>query len=110
MIEQQGIMECIGENSERLELLEKTLVLEQRQKKRMQDLSKQKQKELAEAHTLALYEGTLNSTTSVLEQEDAVRKDLVDAMVKNSTPSNGPVVKVLTNVQGILKYYLLTKI
>ena len=71
----------------------------------MEDLSRQKQKELAEAHTLALYEGTLNSTNSVLEQEEAVRKDLVDAMVNSSTPSNGPVVKVLTNVQGNLSIF-----
>lgn len=59
-----------------------------------------KQKELDEAHALALSEGTLNTNNSVLEQEEAVRKELVDAMVSSSTPSNAPVVKVLTNVQG----------
>lgn len=93
-------MECIGENSERIELLEKTVVLENRQKKRMLDISIQKQKELEDSKSLALYEGTFSSSNSILEQEEAVRKELLDVMVTNPG-SNGPVVKVLTNVQGI---------
>ena len=109
MNEKQNIMECIAENSERIDLFEKTVALEQRQKKRMMDLSIQKQKELDQANSLALYEGTFNSSTSVLEQEEAVRKELVEAMVHSSTPSNGPVVKVLTNVQGIHSLSLRAK-
>lgn len=100
MTEQQHIMECIAENSERMDLLDKNLALEQRQKKRMHDLSAQKQKEMEQAHTMSLYEGTHNTTQSMLEQEESTAKQLVDAMAETSTPSNGPVVKVLTNVQG----------
>ena len=110
MIEQQNIMQFIEENTERIELLEKNVALEQRQRQRKLDISIQKQKDLEEARSLALYEGTFNSSTSVLEQEEAVRKELVDAMVSttSSSPSNGPVVKVLTNVQG--KMAFITKI
>lgn len=103
-------MQFIEENTERIELLEKNVALEQRQRQRKLDISIQKQKDLEEARSLALYEGTFNSSTSVLEQEEAVRKELVDAMVSttSSSPSNGPVVKVLTNVQG--KMAFITKI
>ena len=48
-----------------------------------------------------LQENSNNSNvSSILDLEDIQRKELVDTMVKTSTPSNGPVVKVLTNVQG----------
>lgn len=97
-------MQSIEENSERLTLLQKTLSVEHRQKKRLLDISIQKERQLEQANTAKLLEGYTNCTTtdSILDQEDALRKTLVDAMVKNSTPSDAPTVKVLTNMQGKL--------
>ena len=40
-----------------------------------------------------------SASSSMLDQEDAQRKNLVDNMVQNPN-SNGPIVKVLSNVQG----------
>ena len=100
--EHQNIMTFIEENTERLVLLEKTLILEEKQKRRLQDLSLEKHKETEEARRMQLYEGN-PASIAILDEEDTQRKLLVDSMVRNSTTSNGPVVKVLTNVQGKLK-------
>ena len=40
------------------------------------------------------------ATNSILGQEEAQRKMLIDDMVKNSSPSDGPVVRVVTHNQG----------
>ena len=94
-------MQCIAENTERLDLLQKTLTVEQRQRKRLSDLSLEKQKEDEEAQRLSLYEAN-SSPPSVLDQEDGIRKQLVEEMVKSSTPAIAPVVKCLSNVQGTI--------
>lgn len=91
--------ESIEENTERLDLLQKTVLLEEKQKKRLRDLAIQKEKEVEEANRRKLYEASTPS--SVLDHEERQRKELVDEMVQNSTPSLTPVVKVMSNMQGI---------
>ena len=93
-------MKCIEENTERLILLEKTLVVEEKQKKRFEDLAFQKKKEIEEANRRQLYDGTINTPDALLNQEEAIRKELMEDMVRNATPSDGPTIKVLNNVQG----------
>lgn len=93
-------MTFIAENTERLHLLEKSLELEEKQKKRLHDLSIQRQKESEEAKRKALLQGN-QTNSSILDQEEAQRKELMATLIRDETPSNGPVVKVLTNVQGI---------
>ena len=92
-------MKCIEEYTERLDLLERTLAVEEKRRKRLLELSLAQQKEREKAQRLELIEGNPTSN-SLLNQEDTQRKQLVDNMVQNSSPSNGPIVKVLTNVQG----------
>ena len=98
-------MKCIEENTERLDLLQKTLLLEEKQKKRLLDLSLEKKNEIVAGNLQKLYEGNnstnISNTTNILDREEAQAKELVNYMVQNSTPSIAPVVKVLTNVQGI---------
>lgn len=103
-VDQENIMKCIEENTERLDLMQRTYELEEKQRQRLLDISLQKKKELEQAQRSNMYDGYSNSTTtdSMLDQEEANRKTLVDEMVKNSTPSNAPIVKVLTNLQGNL--------
>lgn len=91
-------MTCIEENTERLDLMQKTLAVEEKQKKRLLEASIRTQNEIQRAKTTQLYEG--NSTDSILNQEEAHRKELVDLMLHNTTPSITPIVKVLNNVQG----------
>ena len=100
-----NVMKTIEENTERLDLLQRTLLLEERQNKRLIELSTQKEKEIENDQRKQMYEGYTNSTTTIskLDQEEAQRKLLVDEMVKTSTPSNAPTVKVLTNLQGNLQ-------
>lgn len=102
-LQQQHISECIEEQSERLDLLEKTILVEEKQKKRISELNslQNKNKEMEASLNLLDVNGT---SSSVLEQEEGHRKMLVDSMNKNSTNSNGPIVRCLTNVQG--DYYL----
>lgn len=102
MTEQQHLTETIQENTERLNLLEKSLALEEKQMKRVMELSIQKKKDMEDADRKKLLQENSNNSnvSSILDLEDIQRKELVDTMVKTSTPSNGPVVKVLTNVQG----------
>lgn len=80
-------------------MLEKTLQLEEKQKKRILDWSIQKDKEKEEAKKKELYEGTRSTTLAMIEGEEAQRKELLNAMIQ-TTSSDGPVVKVLTNVHG----------
>lgn len=105
LLEQQSIMQSIEENSERLDLLQKTLEVEQSQKKRLLNESVRKTKEQEEENRLKLFAGSTSTPPSTLNHEEAHSKELVDAMVQNSSPSLAPVVKVLTNVQGNLKIY-----
>ena len=93
-------MKCIEENAERLDLLEKSLSLEEKQKKRIQQISIQKEKDVEAEKILKLYDGTGNTPGSLLDQEEAQRKQLVDTMIKNETPATAPVVRVMTNLQG----------
>ena len=99
-------MASIEENTERLDLLQRTLSVEEKQKKRLQDLTTLEKKENEQAQRLKMYEG-FTSTNSTLDQEEAHRKELVDDMIKHSTPSNTPTVKVLTNLQGNLKNLII---
>lgn len=99
-----GIEEC----SEKLNFLEKTLAIEERQNKRRLELSQEKEKEQDESSSQQLC-GIHPSTQTVLDQEEALRKKLVDSMVQNTSSSNTPVVKVLTNLQG-KKYTISAKI
>ena len=55
---------------------------------------------MEEANRKQLLEGQVTTTASALDLEEAQRKELVDTMVRESAPSNAPVVKVLTNVHG----------
>ena len=100
MMEQQNIMKCIEENSERLDLLQKTLSLEEKQKKRMLDLTIQKEMEIESANQLKLYDGATATSNSILDQEDTIRKQLAESMNQSSTTALTPVVRVLNNVQG----------
>lgn len=95
------ISTCIEENTEKLDLLERTLAVEEKQKKRFEQMIKEKEKEKEEALRRQLYEGSTASmsSSSILDKEDDQRKALMDALVRESS-SNAPVVKVLTNIQG----------
>lgn len=101
MMQQQNIMTSIEENTERLDLMQKTFAVEEKQKKRLLEISLQTEKNMEQANQTRLYEGT-TTNDSVLNQEEAHRKELVDAMVQSTTPATAPVVKVLNNVQGII--------
>ena len=80
-------------------MLQKTLAVEQRQKQRLIELTMKKERELEEAKKKKMCEVTTIST-ALMDQEEAQRKDLMNDLVQNSAPGNGPVIKVLTNVQG----------
>ena len=89
----------IEENTEKLDLLEKTLLIEEKQKKRLQGIMSQNEKEKEEAARIQLFEGNNATTMSMLDQEESQRKELMDGLIRNSTP-NAPVVKVLNSIQG----------
>ena len=76
--------------------------MEQKQKKRLNDIALQKEREIGESAKRQLYEGNTTTPDSLLHHEEAIRKQLMDEMIQHSTPSDGPTIKVLTNVQGIL--------
>lgn len=84
------------EAAEKLDLLERTLALEQRQKNREQEMLRLKQQDLQQKNAPQHQEASSNS---VLFLEEAERKKLAESMVRNPN-SNGPIVKVLNNVQG----------
>ena len=62
------------------------------------DLYMQNERESQEQKKRDLFEG--NTTANTINQDEVQRKVLLDDMVRNSTSSNAPVVKVLTNVHG----------
>ena len=102
-------MKCIEENYERLDLLEKTLALEEKQNKRLLDINIQEEKEMEEENIVKLYTTTINTP---LDEEDSARKELVESMAQNSTPALSPIIRNLTNVQGknsffIFNYYFI---
>ena len=92
-------MQSIAENTERLDLLKRTLQVEERQKKRLLDLTNQRKKEMEEADRKNFLEGNLNTVD--FQKEEAERDQLIREMVQNSSKSDGPAVKVLVNIQGI---------
>lgn len=100
-------MKLIEENTEQLDLLERAFLLEERQRKRLMDFSIKKENEIGKDKHKTMYEGYINSTTTLLDQEETQRKSLVDEMVRAATPSNAPTVKVLTNLQGNLQYVVI---
>lgn len=99
-IEQQNIQHLLEEDTERLDLLQKSREVEEKQRQRLHNISKQRESLNAEKNRLRLFEENNTTAASILDQEDAIRKQLVDAMVKETNPSNAPVVRVLTNIQG----------
>ena len=92
-------MTSIEEYTERMDLLQKTAMVEAKQKKRIMELQAQKQKELQEEKMLNLL--SAGTSSSILQQEENQRKMLADSMVKSANPSTTPIVRVLNNVQGI---------
>ena len=93
-------MKSIEENTEQLDLLERTLMVEEKQKQRLKALALQKERDIEECNRRQLYEGHSTTSAAKMDQEDTYRKELLDDMVKDATPSNAPIVKVLTNVHG----------
>ena len=91
-------MTSIQEYSERMDLLQKTAMVEEKQEKRIMELQAQKQKKMQEDKMLNLLSS--GTSSSVLDQEDIQRKMLLDSMVKAATPSTTPMVRVLNNTQG----------
>lgn len=98
-------MLTIEELTERLILTEKTAALEEKQRRRLMESSSNRQQ--AKSDDVRLPEASAESN-SLLDQEDAHRKLVVDNMVQNCSASNGPVVKVLVNVQGIKNNRMLS--
>lgn len=92
-------MKSMEENYERLDLLQKTLSLEEKQKKRLLETTIQKERELEKEQHLKLYDGT-TTNSSILDQEDSIRKELGQSMNQSSTTALTPVVRVLNNVHG----------
>ena len=80
--------------------MEKAREVEVKQRQRLQNISMQRQSLIEQTNRLRLFEENNTTAASILDQEDAQRKQLVDVMVRESTPSNAPVVRVLTNIQG----------
>ena len=109
MVEQQNIMKCIEENSERLDLLQKTVFLEEKQKKRLEEVTIQKEREVEMANQTKLYDGT-STNNSLLDQEEALGKELVKNMNQSSPTALTPVLRVLNNVQGNYFYCSLSYI
>lgn len=97
-------MKCIEENSERLDLHLKSFSLEEKQKKRLLEINIQRKREIDTTNQMKLYDGT-STNSSILDQEDDIRKQLSESMNQCSTPALTPVVRVLNNVHGIY-YYL----
>lgn len=98
-VQRQHLMSCITDNSERINLLEKTRDIECRQKKRMADLNDFTDKEKDKENKLLEVK---RSSTYILDQEEENRKMLVVDMNVNATDSVKPIVKVLNNVQGTM--------
>ena len=92
-------MKNMEECTEKMDLLEKTDAVEEKKKKRLLELALTKQKDQESAKQLNLYDGG-SVNNSLLNQEESQRKLVVEYMIRNSTPSNQPIVKCLTNVQG----------
>lgn len=102
----QNLSKLIEESSEKLDLLEKTLLVDERQRQRLLTMTMEKEREREKARTLQLYDGTLYTPSTLFEQEECHRKELVEEMMKSSTPSNMPIVRCINNVQGIYIHFL----
>ena len=71
-------------------------------------MSIQKEKDKERDKAMQLLDGNSGITTStILDQEDNQRKELVANMVETSTPATAPIVKCVTNIQGILNRNLI---
>lgn len=92
-------MTLIEENTEMIDLWQKTLEVENRQKKRMVDMSSLKEKEKEMEKEAELLQGN-SSSHYALEQEESQRKTLVDDMIHKSNSNIGSVVKVLAHTQS----------
>ena len=93
-------MKSIEENTEKLDLLERTVLVEEKQKNRLKAIALEKEREIAQSKKRQLLEGHAPTSAAMLDEEDNNRRELLDAMNRDSNPSNGPVVKVLSNVHG----------
>lgn len=101
-VEHQNLSKMVEENWERIDGLEKALAVEQKQQQRLSQLSIERDRDREKARTMELLEGSNSSFTSPasLELEEVHRKELVESMLKNVTPSNAPIVKNISNIQG----------
>lgn len=100
-------MDNIKDSSEKMDLLQKTADIDNRQKLRKKQMEEEVAKEKEKERDAAL---VLNQRTSesILNREEAHRKLLVAEMIEKSNEAQGPVVKVLANIQGNLKFISLT--
>lgn len=78
-MEQQNITKCIEENTERMDLLQKNLQLEQRQKQRLLEISFQKKKDLEAAKVMQLGDGIITT----IDKEESQTKESVPPGKKN---------------------------
>lgn len=89
-------MTSYEENTEMADLLEKTLEVENRRKKRMAEETLGKKKEEEKQKEIDLLDRS-QSSNLMLQQEDSHTKLLVDEMIQKSAPGVAPIVKFLSN-------------
>lgn len=94
----------ITDHSEKLDLLEKTLAIEERQNKRAHEQNAILDAKQEQERIKNMMDGNSSTMESVLEQEEKQRKQLVHDMNVNLTETTKPIVKVLTNLQGKITY------
>lgn len=97
-------MDNISDHTEKLRHFEESLAIDDRQNERahQQNTLEETEKERDRVKNLMIGNSTM---ASVLEQEDVLRSSLVHDMNVKADSSIKPVVKVLTNLQGILFYF-----
>lgn len=94
-------MGIIEDQSEKLNLLEKTEEIDARRKKKNAAMDELLKKEKEKAEIEKLKQGSMLTSSSQLDQEDSHRRSLIHELQQNSNDSQKPIVKVLTNIQGI---------
>ena len=87
-------MKCIEENSERLDLLQKTFKVEEKQNRRLLEIALQKRKEMEEAQRNQIGGGFSTTTMSMFDQEEAIRKSLVLQKMRVTSPKQCVVWKM----------------
>lgn len=80
-----------------MELLQKTLEVEQRQKQRASEISLMRKKEEEKQKELDLMTENDPASNFALDQEENQRRALLDNMSQNSTPAVASIVKVLNH-------------